>query len=58
MPDEPSNARQQVLSSCRYGLRLPPEEDCLLGINMQLTQQRPQGGDAPPPSRCAHTSTS
>ena len=27
------------LPGCRHGLRLPPEEDCLLGINMQLSQQ-------------------
>ena len=27
-------------AGCRHGLRLPPEEDCLLGINMQLAQLR------------------
>jgi hypothetical protein len=36
---------------CRYGLRLPPEEDCLLGINMQLSLQRKGKADETLPDR-------
>ena len=42
-------------AGCRHGLRLPPEEDCLLGINMQLAHLR--GGKAEEPQSDRYNSS-